>query len=303
MRIETLTNRIISIYDVLQNELMQCNSCSIASAFIDDTTINILENSLLKNKNLKSLKFLTGIYGCFNRKANFYKLQQLALKYAIKVEIHISKDKQFHWKYYHFTKGTKTALYIGSANFTSGGTGGNGELLVKLSVNSSEKDFGFKSIPLRFNKEWEESGAITEFNLDEYNEQALPKSGSNHGTTGNKNFFENSSGVKPQAIASENAVVVYLTENITVKTEKMIVNTKPSWKKGDYFICNSKINFNQCISINRILLLDRINKNSIYASWVQYFDNLQLKTPDGKYFIAYSYLSKKENLIKCPLNT
>ena len=52
------------------------------------------------------------------------------------------------------------------------------------------------------------------------------------------------------------------------------------------------------MSINRILLLDRINKNSIYASWVQYFDNLQLKTPDGKYFIAYSYLSKKRKLNK-----
>lgn len=296
MRIETLTNRIVSIYDVLKNELMHCNSCSIASAFVDDTTISILEYCLLKNKKIKELKFLTGIYGCFNRKANLYKLQQLALKYAIKVEIHISKDKQFHWKYYHFTKGTKKAIYIGSANFTSGGMGDNGELLVKLSVNTSKKDFGFKSIPLRFDKEWEESGAITEFNLDEYNEQALSIYSSKRGRTGNRNFFENSIRVKPHAIASENAVIVYLTDDITVKTEKMIANTKPIWGKRDYFICNSKKYFDYCISINRILLLDRVNKNSIYASWVQYLDNLQLKTPDGKYFIAYSYISKKRKL-------
>src|SRR5205814_7364435 len=132
MKLEHLTNNsATNLHSELSSVLMKANESSIATAFINDEAIELIAASLKKNKKLQG-RILIGLYNFFNKKKDLEALLQLVNSNPARLQVHISLDKCFHWKYYRFVAGQKQIFYIGSANFTTSGMADNRELVVKL---------------------------------------------------------------------------------------------------------------------------------------------------------------------------
>ncbi len=293
MRIEAITNTIISIDGVLQNELLNCNGFSIATAFIDQQAISMLEQSLSKNKAIKKARILIGIYGCFNKKADLETLFDLSKKYAVKIQVHISRNRNFHWKYYHFTENRKQSIYIGSANFTSGGMGSNGELLVKHSESMPEKDKGFGRLAKEFDKEFENSRSIKDFSIDEYKEnRAKAKSGIKLPPKVNSFFTQNKIKHSSQTILSKKAVVIYINGEMKASAQKALINFNSSWQKLDFVSVGSEREMKNCIEIKRLIIIERAKRGQYTIYKAIYLQDLSFKSGDGNHFIAYKKISR-----------
>lgn len=103
-------------------------------------------------------------------------LQKLATKSKGRLQVHISRNNKFHWKYYGFETKSKAVSYIGSANFTRSGMTDTGELQAKLTLNP--KDSLLKeNLNSLFNKAWENSADIAIVPLEKYKEAKQPKGG------------------------------------------------------------------------------------------------------------------------------
>ena len=91
MKIEHLTNTLISFGSEIQSQLAACRSFSIATAFISTDAIDLIEHSLKKNRALKECRLLIGLYGCFNSKADLERLLHWP-----------HHDRRNHWRECHF---------------------------------------------------------------------------------------------------------------------------------------------------------------------------------------------------------
>lgn len=296
LRVEAITNKLTSFHDALLYEMQSSRFISIASSFIDQDSVDILENILKKNERLQGIRLLIGVYGNFNRKQNLLRLLILAKKHSEKFQVHISRSKKFHWKYYHFTNRSTQNVFIGSANFTSGGLGSNHELVIKITDKMVNANVGTKRLNNEFEKEWEQSGSIAEFNVNEYNECRLPK-GKTQGKSGNSDFFNSKKEQRNLFQPTpDKAVVTYLRYYISSKTERMIVNYRPDWSDVDLFICDNKREFELSCKIKRFLIIDKLGPKDFLAYWASFLNEAVLKTPDGQYFIAYKIVGKEKKL-------
>jgi HKD family nuclease len=299
MKIEHLDNSFTKMGTEITEQLALCSEFSIATAFISEDGIDILENCLNKNKKLQSGKLLIGVYGYFNLKANLQRLGKLAQKYSDRVQIRISKDKSFHWKYFQFQKASYETAFIGSANFTGGGLGSNGELVVKLSGRKSKVSTPISKLNSSFMKQWANSGSLANFRIDLYPEiQRIARTGKLPAEF--EEFFKNDKQeISANFHDNANLAVVYITRYFKTSTTKQLINYYDNWGKQDieFFDCETRSQYESILNNKKLLILFRESINKYTASWgfvVGSSDSI--KTAEGKFFIAYK-ISRKEKKI------
>jgi HKD family nuclease len=301
MKTEHLKNTYIKFDSEIVFQLSECTSFSIATAFINDYAIDLIENTLKRNKALKQGTLLIGIFQHFNRQKDIERLKQLAKQYPHILKVNISLDKKFHWKYYHFETARNNSLYIGSANFTTGGLKSNSEIVVKLTDTKRSKDKSLNNLITAFDKELLNSKSISLFPISKYKEQLLKNdlSSANKINPELKAFFDSKQKKQEREIISDKAVVSYLCESVCNSTEKAVYNHSPEMNISsvDYFVCNSKAHYDACVKLKNLLIIVREGRNNYEAFWSKVVGYEDIKTPDGKYFIFYA-LPKKETTIK-----
>jgi len=296
MKIETITNRVATFEMILNEQLQSCVSFNIASAFIDNKAIDLIEQSL-KRTSLRNARLLISVFDRFNKQADLFRLNELARKYASKFSVNISRDKRFHWKYYQFANARQQNIFIGSANFTAAGIATNGEIVVRISDNLSTKNKDLDRLSVTFDDELKNSGSISEFRIDLYKERKRDPSDSTPWPIEIEDFF-NRKESREDENAIEKAVLLYRTEEASKETEKAIINYNPGWQQNNryYFICYDKREFELCKRIRKFLIISRFMKGDYFSVWARYIGNCELKTRDGKYFIGYEFLSKERKL-------
>lgn len=169
MKLEHITNSgPYNFYSAIEGELLSCTSFSFAVSFISKEGTELIEKTLLKNKNLTNGQLLISAFNYFNEVSVLQKLQQLSKRYSSKLQIHISLNKTFHWKYYKLSKAATELLFVGSANFTTGGLSENGEIMVRMASKKTSSKSEFDSLNKSFIKEWDFSKPIMEFPLEHY---------------------------------------------------------------------------------------------------------------------------------------
>jgi len=300
MKIEHLTNGFVKIATELSGQLATCEEFSIATAFIGSAAIDLIEQCLKKNNKLKNGQLLLGVYGYFNLKSDFIRLKILAKTYPDKFKVHISKDKSFHWKFYQFKRQSNNVIYIGSANFTNGGMGNNAELLIKVTASAKVDNGPFEKIKLSFDQQFEKnSGPISKFPIDFYPIVKRESSPSKLSKIFNDFFIKDVETSIQENGKNENAVIIFLTDDAKTTTYKKIFGYNPAWEKNnfDFFVCNTKSIFKYCLSSKKILLISKIGRNKFNYCWVALIDKCdEVKTADGKYFIAYKIVGKDKIL-------
>jgi HKD family nuclease len=270
------------IAEVLQEHLISCSSFNIVTAFIDSYSIDLIENCLKKNKALKNCKVLIGVYNCFNKREDLEHLHNISKKYANKIEIHISKCYEFHWKYYEFTKNRTTTSYIGSANFTNAGQNTNAEILVGIK-NSKELNNAFE-------KQWKLSASISEFRIDKYTQTQIRSSNKNKLPNEIKSFFDVNDSqldVIEKTTKSEKVVITYLELEMSKKEESAVVKYKSSWDKKKFFSCCDKAHHDKCVQFKNLLIIEKKKGMLKMYEAIAIDYSGKIKTNGMNYYIAY----------------
>lgn len=172
MKYNVILNKSSNTTSIFKTYLKEgTETLSIATAFIDDYTIEFLRKTLsLPVGKRPRIEFLTGLFGHFNRKRNLIELQKLNASNWIKIRI--SRNEKFHWKYYAFRQQHQFTFFAGSANFTKNGFTSDGEFLVQFTeqVTRSAKS----KLYALFSHEFERAFDIDELDFERYDERKIP---------------------------------------------------------------------------------------------------------------------------------
>jgi len=267
VKVEHLTNKAVhTLHDELTSALKEAHRFSIATAFIDDTAITLVKIALDANSPISG-RILTGLYNNFNRKVHLERLLQLTLDYPDRLQVHISLDRCFHWKFYQFTIDQKNLVYIGSANFTKSGMTEGRELIVKLSDRTNSSNRSLQNLANSFEKEWTNSRSLSEFPLEHYREAKLLKTSTNDTHQTIKNFFNKKSERKIQVADSGKAYAVGLYVDAKPPTIKAINNQKSEWLKNrwDWFVASTLLEFKACHNQRYIFVFSKEGRNDVYC--------------------------------------
>jgi HKD family nuclease len=290
MRLEHLTNKsATNLLGELSSVLMKAAAFSIASAFINDEAIELIAASLKKNKKLQG-RILIGLYNFFNKKKDLEALLQLVQNNPARLQVHISLDQCFHWKYYHFISGQKQTFYIGSANFTTSGMADNRELVIKLSDSIKTADRSLQNLAKSFEKEWLHSRPLTEFPLQHYKEAERPKSPSGAGNKEINDFFNQKDSTKLIRAGNGKTYAVGLYTDASPATYKAIENQKGEWVKSgwDWFVLPTRRLHDTCAQCSSVFVFSKEGKDKVYCRYSDIVDDdPNIVTPDGNYFIAH----------------
>lgn len=141
--------------NVLQQELLQCETFDFSVAFITQSGLNALKVQLadLHRRNIKG-RLLTSTYLAFNAPAIFHSLLKIP-----NLEVRISETPGFHAKGYLFRQKTETSFVIGSSNLTLNALKQNYEWNVLLT--SKENGEVLHQLTTHFETEWEKAFPLT----------------------------------------------------------------------------------------------------------------------------------------------
>lgn len=290
MKSELISNRGTTNFDaILSEEFKKCKTFDIASAFITEHALTLL-GKFAKNKyKNRQGRILISLYQSFNSKSILTELARISSSNK-NIQVRISRNERFHWKFYQFKYVSKKTVYIGSANFTKEGLTSPGEIISKINVSRADKS-RFDLYDAAFNKEWGESVAINKIPLEKY-KQAPPLHNSSRLHPDIKKILSaKTEHRKSDAIKLKRITIT--RGKVSSLTEKKIKQSETEWKNYEYFSCVTKSEYDTLRKYNTFLLIE-IHNRDYTLSIVQKIDEIsEISTPDGKYFIAYKYLRRR----------
>ncbi len=302
-------------------EITECfgwaNNAYIASAFLTLASLERIEEALITSEethNQIEIRLLVGLYQRFTSAASIAKAIKLQEKYPNKFWVRISRNNRFHWKLYIFTKNSNGRLYVGSANFTEDGLTASGELSVKISAQ--ETDQISESLQYEFNSLWENknhSFAPDDKFLGDYKKldspSLRPKSSPDNPIT--KLLYNAQRTPRKKSNDNIKPRLIFADSDLKKETIKKVKEEKNNWHNWNY-VCLSKYNFERTRNARLAVYVTynksgkRKNHDDYSISINQIEDSAELKTADGKYFVAFSKIRYSKELrygdIKTELN-
>lgn len=300
MHIQTHSNNpYTTIGSAIEDDLSNCNGFTLATAFIDSAMIAVLSNALKCNRHLKVGTLLIGVYANFNRKKDLEELKRLSVKYAFKFKVYISRDANFHLKYYAFTFEREFKCYIGSANFTQRGMNDNRELSISLTGKHPKYTKEITLLKMSFENELKDSAEIDEFPLDKYVEQKRVREDSIRKLQiGLRDFFNRKNSSDRTQPESNKAILILITKDVSARTAKAISNLLPSKDAVEFIICPTRSEVEIYKRHRKILCIDRYPKGVYYITWIEFLNDYYIKTDEGNYIFTYKVLSVEKRMSK-----
>jgi HKD family nuclease len=294
MQVDLISNKgVTNVGQLLEEDFEKCTHFDIAVAFITEHSLELLNLYLKKNKYKgRHGRLLIGVYKSFNSKEILYQLSKLDPK----IEVKISTNPRFHWKYYRFEFVRKQHVYIGSANFTKDGLESTGEIVCKLQLSASEQSSSkvYKKI---FDEEWEDSKPIKEFPISKYKQ--APSVAKNFKQASEVQKFFAKKELAKSKVNSDIQRVELIVGELTKATVKIISKNQSHWDKNNwgYFTCSGKAEYDYYSKVTNIFIIER-NKGEYYFSKAEKTGECNINTPDGRYFIAYKQVGRARKITK-----
>lgn len=296
MKIDLITNSgIRTLGQEIEENMLSTHRFDIASAFITEEVLELIELYLANNNKQKKARLLTGLYNCFNSKEVLLALQKLCLKYNTKLEINISSNPKFHWRYYYFEQGDATVIYCGSANFTNSGITKSGELVTKFSLDKKDIDL-IEHFLNTFNKEWSESVAINSISFSEYRQNKSSLVQNSNLESSIKSILKQNKTKAKELITNPKVRVVFIKSIVSAKNEKSILKQYSNWDKDGFdFLCfTHKADYQALLAVEYICVIYKEGKNYEFHLGKVSDNDINHSLSDGPYFISYEI--KKELL-------
>lgn len=291
MKVDLFNNSGLKNFkDELEDQMLNANSFDIATAFITNEAIELINIFLNENKTIHRIgRLITGFYHSFNSQEVLIKLQELARSSNGRLLVNMSKNERFHWKYYNFKCYNEEVSFIGSSNFTGAGMTQKGELVLKISLNNKDKSEK-ENLKDLFNKEFANSVDIAKVPLEDYEQSKSAKTNSNGLPLSIRNILKSGREIKPIRKEVTSILAVFLSGDFSAKTKKIIKEKKSNWDEC-HFACYGKSDYEASIKSGLIFIIQCYSRKYSF-SICEVVDNCQLRTPDGNYFIAYKVVKK-----------
>lgn len=305
MRVDIIHNSgIRTLAQELEEQMLTSNHFEIATAFITEEVLELIESFFDKNKSKhKAASLITGLYNCFNSKEVLVALQKLCMKYKGKLEVNISREERFHWKYYYFERTNSSVVYCGSANFTGSGINKPGELVTKLSLSNKDKDISehFKNT---FNKEWNNSIPINSLSFDNYKQNKQSALNTIQLDKSISDLLKNKKTTTPVINKNPNIRVVFIPGRVSTKTEKIIFKQRSNWESDDRdFLCfTRKTDYEAALKVSSICVIYKENRNYEFHLGTIMDNDINYTLNEGPYFILYKINKRRSETKSIRLN-
>jgi|GEM_PF-3134597 HKD family nuclease len=285
-----------TLYDLLEEYFSNAIEILIASAFIDDVAISLIESQLtgMRVNNRPLVKLLTGTFGRLNRKRNFERLLQLSHKYEGSLSVSISKNKSFHWKHFVVIAKTHVHIVVGSANFTENGLTSSGELIyVSFAKKNDSATDNFVEV---FNNEFNAAFPINKFPLTKYKEAKLNSDSKADaeieslleglGSKSNNNSIDSKLRIAVRALK--------MNYSLSKKVEEKVYRNKSDWHKKGYFLYGFSIKSDfEAAKHSDFLINFFFDRGKYFYAIGKKMDDDILVTGEEKYFVAYKEIKKR----------
>jgi HKD family nuclease len=304
MTIDVLPNRgPASVGAEMERLFHACTVADLASAFMTPSGMKRLREFLGVGGKPgrpapRTIRLVVGLYNRFTPPGVLQELLRLSRQNEGTFQVRIASNIRFHWKAYLFQQGSRTTAIVGSANLTDDGLFSSGEL--SLRVRGRGKGDAVSSIRDEFDQLWEkETLELNEKFIAAYSR--LPRLKRPFIGDVKDTFLSKmlrpplrsrsrlvSTGKKP--IGRRPLYVVYIDENFSDETQA-ILSSETNWDtKGYwYFAPGTKKLWTRIKDYHFFVLVTWFNAKSrdFKVELHQVTEDVQLKTPDGKYFIAH----------------
>lgn len=285
-----VTNTVASFESLLNDVARKASFIWIASAFVNDYAITLLKTWMrVPPRKRPQVRMVTGLYHYFNRKKCLKDLQRLSRRYDGYLDVRISRNPSFHWKFYLFRTKNGWSSFIGSANFTETGLSSDGELLLMLNLTDAAAQKA--NLPKVFQKEFEDAKKIGEIDFGDYHELQLPKKSGHPGASLSKLL-----GPKKKAKEDPSLKFCRITKvlgKLTVTEVKQVLEAQSGWDKHnwDFYCTNTRQNW-MYTAQSKYILMFYSEKGRHFAVLLLRRDQAVTPTAHGKYFIAYTPASE-----------
>ena len=298
-----LQNKSTGFKNLLKRKCEEADTIYFASAFIDKFTIDFLRDMLSWPVTRRPrIKFITGLFGRFNCKADLIALEKLNKHRSKVFQIRISELPAFHWKYYGFESKSSLQHIVGSSNFTKNGLTSEGEFLVEFNERTSFKE---KSKLLSmFNDEFNQAIDISLFNLSAYIERKRTIDKTNDlkiiDLLNQSKKYSNET--RP---AKHSFRIIKFQASLSPKVEKKVMQEKSLWEKKNWslYAFYYKSDFNAAWKAKYLLNIYKA-KGQHHITLEEIVDKDEISVGGDKYFIATRTLKDlkltvhKENELK-----
>lgn len=297
----------------------------IATAFLTSPALERIGRALGRAKREKrkiEIRLLVGLYQRFTTAQTLKEARGLQRRFGDQFKIRIARNNRFHWKLYIFSTGVNRRLYVGSANFTEDGLRAEGELSLK--VTATDSDAISKTLQSEFDAIWQDDkcsfSPSTEF-VKEYGSLERPphpvrnpedtilqkhltkagrvRDGDEGGTTGKPGNKKGASAGDKSSRKPDELIptrIVFVNWELSEKTQSLVAQDQTSWARKDWqYTVFNKGDYENTQKARLVLYVthDGSRPGGVLRSdyWIelhQVQDHAEIKTEEGKYFIAHS---------------
>lgn len=299
-----------NLRDELQRSLKWALKVNMAVAFINKKGLRLVLDDIKRvlSRTRSRVRILTRISkDAFNEPSALRLLLDLSEDYEGRAEIRIAKlGEHFHEKMYLFSNNVLLRFFVGSSNLTEEGLISEGEMNVKISCNQMNNIA--KLAIENFEAHWNDADELTKEIVDSYASFYLHVRSTGLDKRGKRLWYEVSRlcrkrRPKKVSIPPERKTWLDCIEGFVSKRTERIIEEYTNWDNFRWYTCGLQ-SFRKCNRNDILVLADYAPKTKkLSANYIR--DKTSIRTPDGKYFIAFKRIrgSKCKKIMKKSIST
>ncbi|HMD99345.1 MAG TPA: phospholipase D-like domain-containing protein [Terriglobia bacterium] len=278
-----------SVRTVLREELKKAREVCIAVAFVTRAGVDQIIQPLRSAAATGSVRLLTGLYQHLTEPSALEALLLVQEQTNRKLSVRLSREPQFHRKFYLIRKKGQVVMLVGSSNLTKEGLRSGGELNALVWV--PEESATFDEARAIFDKDWEQGVNLDRGLIERYERRRkIPKPATcSRGELAEilvKKAVHHGASPSPE---EHNAWRIAI-EGSAGKRSQQIISETTSWFDRGYSVW-VQLGKSPCRLGDRVFLFDfRANRLSLVH--VKDFAEVKVRNPDGQHFVAYTPLAR-----------
>ncbi|NKE72803.1 phospholipase D-like domain-containing protein [Candidatus Manganitrophus noduliformans] len=283
-----------NLRDALRAKLANASDVSIAVAFITESGLDEIIQSLRQAASRGKVRLLTGLYQRVTEPKALKTLLRVQRETRSNLSVRLSREPQFHRKIYLVENRTHANAIIGSSNLTREGLRSGGELCLMTSLSKSHR--AYSRLKEVFEKDWHKRRAVplTPDQIERY-DKSRSASGNKDNYTANQ--LKKILGVDPKhekAILKDEPITFWrdgITGYVKDRTEK-IISESTNWD-DKYYSWFGTSGQHQYRNGDRIFMFD-FPANTFHLVEVKDMTRSSIPTPDGRHFVAFTRVGRRK---------
>lgn len=279
-----------SVAAALTHLSKKAKELDVQAAFVTTSGVKAVLTALKRVATSGRVRVLTGLYQGFTEPSALRMLLAARKASGNRIEVRLSREKNFHRKVYGAATGSTIQVIVGSSNLTDNGLMSAGELSVWMKVPATSSNG--KALRKDLRETWQEGAVLTASMIDTYEAARVPPTFKTLGASklaaiiGKAVHHEANPADEPRPEARH---WLEGTHGYVGAATETAVSAATSWDRPGWSwqACDKGY-----ARDDEMLLVDSTAKTTWLWMMRVRGEVGPLQTPDGRYFVAYSRIPK-----------